>query len=107
MFSALLRHRDRAEKRDPLMQGKSVGKSIFYRRHSDKIADVRGADDAQPAGLGEERDCGLSVLAMSAAAFSGAIAGFLLSGSLALAGATFGAALAGMVLGWWARGVSI
>lgn len=89
------------------MQGKSVGKSIFYRGCSDKVADLRGADDAQSAGPGEERHSGLSVLAMSAAAFSGAIVGFLLSGSLGLAGATFAAALAGMVLGWWARGFSI
>lgn len=89
------------------MQGKSVGKSVFYRGRSDKFVDLRGAEDAQSAGPGEERDCGLPVLVMSAAAFSGAIVGFLLSGSLGLAGATFAAALAGMVLGWWARGFSI
>lgn len=88
------------------MQGNGVGKSKGCRTIAAEAEtrSVSAATEPFPSAFGANPSP--TVLGMCAAALSGAIVGFLLSGAFSLAGITFISVVAGTALGWIARGLS-
>ncbi|MCD2172305.1 hypothetical protein [Rhizobium sp. C4] len=88
------------------MQGNEAGITKGYRTFGTETDTVRVYCAMEPLESASGRNSSPNILGACAAAVSGAIAGFFLSGAFSLAGIAFVSVSAGAILGWMARGLS-